>query len=743
MKLPWFNTKEDAQSPVFSGNTWNPADNELAVFFGVSSLSGWFAKNVVVPPGTQAFLFRDGAKPSEAVPEGTYNLDNFIGRVGRLFSANEATKVLICRTATLPVPFVLDAVETLERLPVRVEFNLGVRIDDPERFHARFMVQAGAVNTDDVAKLLRPAMAAEARRFLAKHSIEAWQTQANLLTEQFCAALLAEAVACARRLDLGIGCRGVDLVEVTHPVLKEFASGTADLWLAGKRQAAERAKRSQLREVYKDDAMDRIARQAIDDDLADAERRRQRQGATRRGTDALDDLEQEAAFIERRLAINARIRAANSKAELDDRQARIAAEALEASVAANLRDADTENKRWQHVQALAEVEQKSELSAKRILADRRLEIMRLEGENELQTIRIRNEIAQSSMIGDAQEKLASQERATRIRDHQDLLNAALNDARSEALVVAVKLDTQRAVDAAEREKKLAAAKDDDDIARSTMDRLFGHLERFNEMDRREQEHERKLKWEDEEWQWEIDRKRRAAALEEERQRFEHDMRALDVRNRHELALLDKEVDRIKALGSVDDMTKLATADASNAATLAEVMKAQQEANMKPEALLARAAATSPQAAEAVKAFFAAASTMPANSLFAAQPAGANSMSLNDVLALQQSMMAAQQQQRERETQAQREHELKIGDQRIREIEVIMRNTPSAQPFPPVQPAYVAPAASNAPTVNVNIPPVQTGGAGDRGVGGAKFCPGCGKPAAPDARFCGYCARALS
>jgi len=85
--------------PVLRDNRWIPANDELAVFFGVRQLSGIFTKTLHVPAAARAFILQ-GEQVSE-VPQGDYELEGFFARLGKLVRDGQG-EILVTRTSPLP-----------------------------------------------------------------------------------------------------------------------------------------------------------------------------------------------------------------------------------------------------------------------------------------------------------------------------------------------------------------------------------------------------------------------------------------------------------------------------------------------------------------------------------------------------------------------------------------------------------------------------------------------------------------
>src|SRR5262245_34764888 len=111
--------------PVLRENRWIPANDELAVYFGVRQLSGIFTKTLHVPATTRAYILQ-GDKATE-VPQGEYEIEGFFYRLNNLLRDQHA-EVLITRTTPLPVEFTFSDLHTSEFLKVTARFTVGVKV---------------------------------------------------------------------------------------------------------------------------------------------------------------------------------------------------------------------------------------------------------------------------------------------------------------------------------------------------------------------------------------------------------------------------------------------------------------------------------------------------------------------------------------------------------------------------------------------------------------------------------------
>src|SRR4051812_48097854 len=155
-------------APVLRDNRWIAGPDDLAVFFGVSALSGIFVKTLRVPATTRAFILQGGQ--ATEVPQGEYEIEGFFTRLNHLLR-NQHAEILITRSAAMPVEFDFDGLQTAEHLAVAARFTVSVRIEQVSAFAQHFMTMPGVVTTEHLRELLAPSVRQLAAEFVAAQPI--------------------------------------------------------------------------------------------------------------------------------------------------------------------------------------------------------------------------------------------------------------------------------------------------------------------------------------------------------------------------------------------------------------------------------------------------------------------------------------------------------------------------------------------------------------------------------------------
>lgn len=146
----WFGTHQNLKN-----NRWEPAADELAVYFNTSELSGVLTKTLNVPSGCRARLLMDNTM--EDINEGEKPIENLWQRINGVFGGRHG-EVLITRNAALLVPFSFKDLLCGDLKRVDAELGLRLELGEVQRFRNHFMRQPGAVNVAQLQDLLSAAV---------------------------------------------------------------------------------------------------------------------------------------------------------------------------------------------------------------------------------------------------------------------------------------------------------------------------------------------------------------------------------------------------------------------------------------------------------------------------------------------------------------------------------------------------------------------------------------------------------
>ena len=533
--------------PVLVENRWVPGPDELAVFFGVRALSGVFVKTLRVPATARAYILQ-GDQATE-VPQGEYEIEGFFTRLNHLLRDQHA-EILVTRSGALPVEFELDGLVSAEHLEVSARLALSVRIESVPAFARHFMTMPGTVKADHLRELLQQPVRQLAGEFVAARSLREMAGQRELRPEldQHLQGGLATLLA-----DYGLAIVRVETLALRHDRFDANRARIGSLWLAVDEQRVKVEHARQLDELYSDDEWRRIAREESQARLAHR-RAELRQGAgIERAEMSLQNAERAQAIRAREIELYGRIVESRSRKLAIERGAQDLVAELEHELAQKRgarADQDTE---WEQVRELAAVRLREEVALAREDAAQARTVAAQRFTHQLLQQQIRNKIEQARGIEDA-----ARQRAELAR-----LHAAEEDAARRA----------REIEAQDHAARLRAAERAESIEVEAVRQRVEALRRDGTQADALAQHEKLLRT------IEADAALQRVAIDGEECRAVLQAEMLAAERTHELR-------RMETLGAVDDTTKLVLAGATNAALLADVLKARTQAGMSAEQLAA-------------------------------------------------------------------------------------------------------------------------------------------------------------
>lgn len=533
--------------PVLVENRWVPGPDELAVFFGVRALSGVFVKTLRVPATARAYILQ-GDQATE-VPQGEYEIEGFFTRLNHLLRDQHA-EILVTRSSALPVEFELDGLASAEHLEVSARLALSVRIESVPAFARHFMTMPGTVKGDHLRELLLQPVRQLAGEFVAARSLREMAGQRELRPEldQHLQGGLATLLA-----DYGLAIVRVETLALRHDRFDANRARIGSLWLAVDEQRVKVEHARQLDELYSDDEWRRIAREESQARLAHR-RAELRQGAgIERAEMSLQNAERAQAIRAREIELYGRIVESRSRKHAIERGAQDLVAELEHELAQKRGARVDQETEWAHLRELAAVRMREEVALARQDAAQARTVAAQRFAHQLLQQQIRNKIEQARGIEDA-----ARQRAELAR-----LHAVEEDAARRA----------REIEAQEHALRLRAAEREESIEVEAVRQRVEALRRDGTQADALAQHEKLLRT------IEADAALQRVALDGEECRAVLQAEMLAAERAHELR-------RMETLGAVDDTTKLVVAGATNAALLAEVLKARTQAGMSAEQLAA-------------------------------------------------------------------------------------------------------------------------------------------------------------
>jgi len=618
--------------PVLRDNRWIPADDELAVYFGISALSGLFNKILRVPAATRAYILQGGQ--ATEVPQGEYELESFFTRLNNLLRDQHA-EILITRGAPLPVDFTFSDLHTAEYLKVAARFTVALRVEHVPAFAQHFMTTPGAVTTLQLHDLLAPSVRQVAAEFIGGRSMR------DMGKDPALRAQLDERLQSALRLrlaDFGLAAVEVRTLALRHDKFDANRERIGSLWLVADERHVQLEHVKQLDELYNEEEWQALLREErkMRTDYRRAELRQD--AAVGKAELALREAERMQGLRARELDLYARIAESNNRETAIDKGAGAELAALEHELARKKMGRLGEAAAWEQVRQLAHIKLRTELEVAQQAAQEERQLAKQRFSHQLHMQQIQNQVAQALLVEDEahrralllrlrQEELAAREReaaldtehhiarqqglefanaahkreAERVReweDQQHLMHLRelartedVKDAAGDVQVAEVRQRLEQlrrdgaAQDAVAQHEKLLRTIEADGVhgrqnqalARQAMLDQLAVDEQRQALAQREREAE---------WQRELRLREHEREAHYARWKGEHD--TLLAQQAHSMELARLEVARVETIGQLSDSGKLALAPGQNAAVLGQWMREQVRAGMSPDQLRAMA-----------------------------------------------------------------------------------------------------------------------------------------------------------
>lgn len=611
--------------PVLRDNRWIPGDDELAVYFGVSALSGIFTKTLRVPATSRAYILQ--ADKATEVPQGEYEIEGFFTRLNHLLR-NQNAEILITRSTALPVEFAFSDLQTAEHLKISARFTVSIRIENVPAFAQHFMTVPGVVSTLHLHDLLAPSVHQVAAEFVGSRAMRDMAQNAELRLQ------LDERLQAALKLRLagyGLAVERVETAALRHDKFDHNRERIGTLWLVADERHVQLEHVKQLDQIYDEEEWQAIWReeQKMRSDLRRAELRQD--AGVNKAELTFKESERLQALRAREVDLYSRVMESKTRKVAIDKGAGTILADLEHELAKTKSHRAGEQADWEHVRQLAQIKMRTELEVQQQTAAGQRQLAQQRLSHQLRQQSIESQIAQALLIEDESHRrnelaaLRQREKAEKEREleieaegHNEriqglsLASAArrreaerlqewedqLQLARQRELLRgdAVK-DAANAVQVAEinqkiEELKRAGAQAD---AVSQYEKLLRTIEadvvhqRQNlavnkqaMLDQLEVDEQRQiLKQKEQEAQWQRELKKLEHEREEKFARWKGEYDVLLAQQSHEIT-------RIDTIGRLSDSGKVATAAAPNAEALTQIMKLQIQGGMTAEQIQALA-----------------------------------------------------------------------------------------------------------------------------------------------------------
>jgi hypothetical protein len=600
--------------PVLRDNRWIPGDDELAVYFGVSALSGIFTKTLRVPATSRAYILQ--ADKATEVPQGEYEIEGFFTRLNHLLR-NQKAEILITRSAALPVEFSFSDLHTAEHLKISARFTVAVRIENVPAFAQYFMTVPGVVSTLHLHDLLSPSVRQLAAEFVGSRSMRDMAHNADLRLQ------LDERLQAALKLRLaayGLAVERVETAALRHDKFDHNRERIGTLWLVADERHVQLEHVKQLDQIYDEEEWQAIWREE-QKMRAEFRRAELRQDASVNKAElTLKESERIQSLRAREVELYSRVMESKTRKVALDKGAGTVLAELEHELTKNKSHRAGEQADWEHVRQLAQIKMRTDLEVMQQTAAEQRQLAQQRLSHQLRQQAIENQIAQALMIEDESHRrnelarelqaeadthnariqgltlaaAARRREAERVQEWEDQLQLArqrellrgdaVKDAANAVQVVEInqKIEELRRVGAqadsiAQYEKLLRTIEADGIHARQNQ--AQGKQALMDQLAVDEQRQILKQKEQEADWQREL-------------KKLEHDREEKFARWKGEydvlLAQQSHEIKRIETIGGLSDTGKVATAAEPNAQALTQIMKMQIQGGMSAEQIQALA-----------------------------------------------------------------------------------------------------------------------------------------------------------
>ncbi|OFA08900.1 SPFH domain-containing protein [Duganella phyllosphaerae] len=605
--------------PVLRDNRWVPGDDELAVYFGVSALTGIFTKTLRVPATTRAYILQ--ADKATEVPQGEYEIEGFFTRLNHLLR-NQDAEILITRSAALPVEFSFDDLHTAEHLKVSARFTVAIKIENVAAFARHFMTVPGVVSTVHLQELLAPSVRQLAAEFVGSRSMRDMAGNADLraqLDERLQSALKQ------RLASYGLAVERVETAALRHDKFDHNRARIGTLWLVADERHVQLEHVKQLDQIYDEEEWQAIWReeQKMRSDFRRAELRQD--ASVNKAGLTLKESERVQALRAREVELYSQVMEAKTRKVAIDKGAGTVLADLEHELAHKKAGRAGEQADWEHVRHLAQIKMRTELEVLQQTAAEQRQLAQQRLGHQLRQQAIENQIAQALQIEDESHRrnalaaLRQREKDEKSRELE--LEAEAHNARIQGMTVAVAARRREAERVQEWEDQLALARQREllrgdavkDAANAVevaeISQKIEDLRRTGEQADAIAQYEKLLRTIEADGiharqnqslgkqaaldQLALDEQRQILRQREREAEWQHELKKLEHERDEKFArwkgdydvLLSQqshELSRIEAIGRLSDIGMVATANESNAQAVAQIMRMQIQGGMTPE-----------------------------------------------------------------------------------------------------------------------------------------------------------------
>ncbi|NQT37999.1 MAG: SPFH domain-containing protein, partial [Planctomycetes bacterium] len=140
-------------SKTLDNHRWLAPEGQFAVRILADEAPGFFAKKLIVEPGTRALIIDEGVFQGE-MPPGSYTLESLPQRV-KFWKTKQAT-VILTRQEDLPLDIACPRLATAEHLMVEASVRLSVQIEDVALFLRNLLGSRPGFSIDQLCDAIGP-----------------------------------------------------------------------------------------------------------------------------------------------------------------------------------------------------------------------------------------------------------------------------------------------------------------------------------------------------------------------------------------------------------------------------------------------------------------------------------------------------------------------------------------------------------------------------------------------------------
>jgi membrane protease subunit (stomatin/prohibitin family) len=228
---------EAAQTPAMGDNRWRRDAEDFAVHIVVDDVRGFFSRDLIIEPGTQAILLADGASLGIVGP-GRYTLDDLAERSEvflRLRSAHRMEAILI-DTADTELAFTVADLMTQDPLKVEASVSVTVVVDNPMRFFQTLMRAQRSFSVHQLRSYLYAEVEDAAQEWVRRYSVKDLNT--NLTVKQDLEQDIEMHLQRTSERN-GLAFVRVRALDLTHPYMDRVTGVQAEAFVANEEAQAQ------------------------------------------------------------------------------------------------------------------------------------------------------------------------------------------------------------------------------------------------------------------------------------------------------------------------------------------------------------------------------------------------------------------------------------------------------------------------------------------------------------------------